>query len=147
VGAANGNDTLVQVASSDLRYAADGLRANNLNVVIPALGTLTGSGTVGADNSLNFNMVAKLAGSSALAQLVNLPLLNQKSGGGLPFHIEGTTEHPKVVPDIKGVAGILEKLAQPQGKTQQQQQPGGVIGGILNNLLNKKKTQQKQPQP
>ncbi|MDE3136432.1 MAG: AsmA family protein [Acidobacteriota bacterium] len=142
--AANGNDTLIQVASSDLRYAADGLRADNLNIVVPALGTLTGSGTVGANNSLNFRMVAKLAGNSGLAQLVNLPLLNQKTSGGLPFHIEGTTEHPKVVPDIQGVAGIIEKLAQPQGNQQQQQQPGGVIGGILNNLLNKKKTQQKQ---
>jgi AsmA protein len=140
-GSGAGNDTLIQVASSDLHYAADGLRANNLNIIIPALGTLTGMGTVGANNSLNFNMVAKLAGTSPLAQLVNLPLLSQKTGGGLPFHIEGTTEHPKVVPDIQGVAGIIEKLAQPQG-----QQPGGVIGGILNNLLGNKnkKTQQKQ---
>jgi hypothetical protein len=146
-GSGTGNDTLIQVASSDLHYAADGLRANNLNIIIPALGTLAGAGTVGADNSLNFRMVAKLAGSSPLAQLVNLPLLNQKSGGGLPFHIEGTTEHPKVVPDIRGVAGIIEKLAQPQGQQQQQQQTGGVIGGILNNLLGnkKKQTQQKQP--
>ena len=146
-GAANGNDTLIQVASSDLRYAADGLRADHLNVIIPALGTLTGSGTVGANDSLNFNMVAKLAGSSALAQLVNLPVLGQKTGGGLPFRIQGTTSHPQIIPDIQGVAGIIQKLAQPQGKQQQPQ--GGVLGGILNNLLNKKKKtpQKQQPQP
>jgi hypothetical protein len=145
-GAGTGNDTVIQMASSDLRYAEDGLRADKLNIVIPALGTLTGAGTVGANNNLNFRMVAKLAGTSPLAQLVNLPVLGQKTGGGLPFRIEGTTAHPKVIPDIQGVAGIIEKLAQPQGKTQQQQQPGGVIGGILNNLLKqKKKTPQNQP--
>jgi hypothetical protein len=144
-GAATGNDTLIQTASSDLHYAAEGLRADNLNIIIPTLGTLTGSGTVGANNNLNFRMMAKLAGASPLAQLINLPLLGQKTGGGLPFRIEGTTAHPKVIPDIQGVAGIIQKLAQPQGKTQQQQQPGGVLGGILNNLLNqKKKTPQKQ---
>jgi hypothetical protein len=145
-GAATGNDTLIQTASSDLHYAAEGLRADNLNVIIPTLGTLTGSGTVGANNNLNFRMMAKLAGTSPLAQLINLPLLGQKTGGGLPFRVQGTTSHPQIIPDIQGVAGIIQKLAQPQGK--QQQQPGGVIGGILNDLLNKKKkTPQNQPQP
>jgi hypothetical protein len=146
VGAATGNDTLIQTASSDLHYAAEGLRADNLNVIIPTLGTLTGSGTVGANNNLNFRMMAKLAGTSPLAQLINLPMLGQKTGGGLPFRVQGTTSHPQIIPDIQGVAGIIQKLAQPQGK--QQQQPGGVIGGILNDLLNKKKkTPQNQPQP
>ncbi len=143
-GSGTGNDTLIQRASSDLHYAADGLRADNMNIIIPTLGTLTGSGTVGANNNLNFRMVAKLAGTSPLAQLVNLPLLSQKTGGGLPFRIQGTTSHPQIIPEIQGVAGIIQKLAQPQGQ-QQQQQPGGVIGGILNNLFKKKKTPQKQP--
>jgi hypothetical protein len=145
-GAATGNDTLIQSASSDLHYAAEGLRADNLNIIIPTLGTLTGSGTVGANNNLNFRMMAKLAGTSPLAQLINLPLLGQKTGGGLPFRVQGTTSHPQIIPDIQGVAGIIQKLAQPQGK--QQQQPGGTLGGILNNIFNKKKkTPQNQPQP
>lgn len=136
-----GNDTLIKVARSDLYYAPNGVRAENLNVVIPALGTLTGAGTVGANNQLNFRMVAKLAGSSPLAQFVNLPMLSQKTGGGLPFYIRGTTAHPRIVPDIHGVAGILQKLAQPKGK--KGQQTGGAIGGLLNKLLGgKKKTKQ-----
>ncbi len=141
-GSGTGNDTLIKVARSDLRYAADGVHAENLNVVIPVLGTLTGAGTVGANNQLNFRMVAKLAGSSPLAKLVNLPVLSQKTGGGLPFFIRGTTAHPRIVPDIHGVAGILGRFMQPQGK-QQGQQPGGALGGLLNKLLGgKKKTKQ-----
>lgn len=144
-GSGNGKDTLIQVARFDLRYAPNGLQARDLDVIIPALGTVTGTGTVGANNSLNFQMVARLAGSSPLAQLINLPVLGKK-GGGLPFRVEGTTAHPRIVPEIGGVAGIVQKLVQPQGK-QKSQQPGGVIGGLLNNLIgNKKKTaQQKQP--
>lgn len=133
--AATGNDTLIKVASSDLRYAPQGLQAQNLNIVIPVLGTLTGSGTVGANNQLNFRMIAKLAGSSPLAQLVKLPLFGPKSGG-LPFLVQGTTAHPRIVPNIRGVAGIVQKFV-PQGKQGQQQ--GGVIGGFLNKLLGSKK--------
>jgi hypothetical protein len=147
-GSGAGNDTLIKVASSDLRYAPNGMRAEHLDIIVPALGTITGSGTVAANNRLNFRMVAKLAGSSPLAQIVNLPMLNQKNSDGLPFRVEGTTAHPKIIPSIQGVAGIVQRLVQPQGK-QQQQQPGGVVGGILNNLLGnkKKKTAQKQQQP
>ncbi len=145
--AATGNDTLVQVASSDLRYTPNGLEASNLNVIIPILGTLTGSGTVGANNALNFRLVAKLAGSSPIAQLVRLPILSQQGGGGLPLRIEGTTAHPKIVPDLSGsavgtaVGSVIQQFTNPK----QKQQSGG-IGGILGGLLGKKKTQQKQPQ-
>jgi AsmA protein len=136
-GASTGNDTLIQVASSNLRYSPAGVRADALKVIIPALGTLTGSGTVGANNSLNFHLVAQLAGSSPLGQLVKLPLFSQ-SGGGLPFHVTGTTSHPVVVPDInvKGTAGnILQRLA---GSSKQQQQGG--IGGVIGGFLGKKKS-------
>lgn len=138
-GASTGNDTLIQTASSNLRYSAGGVRAEDLKVIIPALGTLTGSGTVGADNSLNFHLVAQLSGSSPLAQLVKLPVLSQ-NGGGLPFHVKGTTSHPVVVPDInvKGIAGnILQQLA---GSKQQQQPQQGGIGGIIGGFLGKKKS-------
>jgi AsmA protein len=142
--AATGNDTLVQVASSDLRYTPTGLEADHLNIIIPILGTLTGSGTVGADNALNFRLVAKLAGSSPLAQLIRLPILSQ-GNGGLPLRIEGTTAHPKVVPDFSGgavgsaVGSVIQKFAGPN----QKQQSGG-IGGILGGIFGKKKTQQQQ---
>ena len=48
-----------------LRVAPEGIRADNLNVVVPAIGSMTGNGTVGADQSLNFQMVAHLSASSS----------------------------------------------------------------------------------
>jgi AsmA family len=129
--AAEGNDTVIQIASSDMRYSPDGVRAENLRVVIPALGTVTGSGTVGADNRLNFHLVAQLAGSSQLAQLVKLPMLEQ-GGSGLPFHVEGTTARPVIVPDMKGIANTLVKrLAGSAGSGQQKNSLGGILGGLL----------------
>jgi hypothetical protein len=133
-GASTGNDTVIQVASSDLRYSAKGVRAENLNVVIAGIGTVTGSGTVSADNSLNFQLLAKLDGSSPIAQLVKLPLLARGGEGSLPFHVRGTTSHPVIVPDMKGIAGNVLQQFTGQSKT-----PTGGIGGIVGGLFGKQK--------
>ena len=131
-GTATGNDTLIQVASSNLRYAPEGVRADALNIVIPAIGSVTGTGTVSASNALDFHLVAKLAGNSPLAGLAKLPLFSKD--GGVPFHVQGTTAKPIVVPEIGG--NVMQQLANPN-------QPGG-LGGIIGGLLKKKKP---QPQP
>jgi len=128
VGAVTGNDTLIKLASSNLRYAADGVRADNVNIVIPMIGGVTGAGTVSANNSLNFKLLAKLDGSSPLAQLTKLPFFGQ--GGGLPFRIEGTTANPRVIPDIAGFSG-LGKTPLNQLKIPQKGQLGGIVGGLL----------------
>ncbi|MGH9710897.1 MAG: AsmA family protein, partial [Candidatus Acidiferrales bacterium] len=79
-GSATGNDTLIKLASSNLRYASDGVRADSVNIVIPMIGGVTGAGTVSPNNNLNFRLLAKLDGSSPLAQLTKLPFFSQ--GGG-----------------------------------------------------------------
>ena len=133
-GGANGSDTFIQVASSKLRYAPEGLRADDLSIVIPLLGSLTGSGTVSADNRLDFRLVAKLAGNSPLAALTKLPIFGSSGGGGLPFRVQGTTSDPKIIPEIAGLKNSpLNQLT--GGKA-------GGIGGILGGLLKKKKPHQ-----
>ena len=138
-GTATGNDTLIKVASSNLRYAADGVRAESVNIVIPMIGGVTGAGTVSPNNDLNFRLLAKLDGSSPLAQLTKLPFFSQS--GGLPFRIAGTASSPRVIPDIAGFGGLngLTKTPLNQLKVPDQSQLGGIIGGLL-----KKK---KKPQP
>ncbi|HEV2488740.1 MAG TPA: AsmA family protein [Candidatus Acidoferrales bacterium] len=133
-GAATGNDTLIQVASSKLRYAPEGVRADELNIVIPAIGSVTGAGTVAANNAMDFRLVAKLAGNSPLAALTKIPLFSKD--GGIPFRVRGTTAKPEVVPEIGGNA--VQQLMNPN-------QPGG-LGGIIGGLLKKKKPNP-QPQP
>ena len=138
---ATGNDTLIKLASSNLRYAADGVRADSVNIVIPMIGGVTGAGTVSPNNDLNFRLLAKLDGSSPLAQLTKLPFFSQ--GGGLPFRIEGTASSPRVIPDIAGFGGLkgLTKTPLNQLNVPNQGQLGGIIGGLL-----KKKKPQSQPQ-
>ncbi|HEV2615927.1 MAG TPA: AsmA family protein [Candidatus Acidoferrales bacterium] len=137
-GTATGNDTLIKLASSNLRYAPDGLRADSVNIVIPMIGGVTGAGTVSPSNTLNFRLLAKLDGSSSLAQLTKLPFFSQ--GGGLPFRIEGSASSPRVIPDIAGFDGLkgLTKTPLNQLKVPDQGQLGGIIGGLL---------KKKKPQP
>src|SRR5487761_626288 len=129
VGAATGNDTLIKLASSNLRYAADGVRADNVDIIIPMIGSVTGAGTVSPNNILNFRLLAKLDGSGPLAQLTKLPFFSQ--GGGLPFRVEGTASNPKVIPDVAGFGG-LSKTPLNQLKIPQKGQLGGILGGLLN---------------
>ncbi|HET7209747.1 MAG TPA: AsmA family protein [Terriglobales bacterium] len=139
-GLKGGSDTLIQTLSSNLRISPEGIRADNLKLIVPAIGTMMGRGTIGANNALEFHMVATLANpgqGSMLGQLASgIPMLGQSAKGNVPFMIQGTTSSPVFVPDVGGMvsSGIVTSL-QPQ-----QQQPGQQgLSGILGGLLGKKK--------
>jgi AsmA protein len=104
-------DTDIQTLSSDFRVAPEGIRSDNLNVVVPSIGSMTGNGTISADHKLDFKMIAHLgrqANSSGQAALAKAA-----GGGGIPFRVQGTTSNPQIVPDV-----------------------GGVVGGVANGLKN-----------
>ncbi|HET6180848.1 MAG TPA: DUF748 domain-containing protein, partial [Candidatus Sulfotelmatobacter sp.] len=106
-----GNDTSIQNFSSDVRVAPEGTQANNINLTVPAIGVLTGGGTVSPANELAFKMNAAVGGM------------------GVPFAVQGTTTDPKFVPDVKGVAeGLLKGALAGQGKTGQQNPVNNVMG-------------------
>ena len=123
-------DTMIQVMSSQLRVAPDGIRADNLNLVIANLGSITGSGTVGANKNLDFHMVGKFAGGGGvvgqLGQLGGLAGFGGQSKNGIPFMIQGTTSSPVFLPDVGGmVKGMAPGGAQPV------QDLGGMLGGLF----------------
>lgn len=120
-----GNDTLIKVAEGGVQYGPQGIRADNLNVVIASIGSVTGAGTVSASNALDFRLVAKLEGASPIAKLTQLSLFNK--GGGIPFRVEGNASNPQVAADIPG----LSKTPLNQLKIPGQGQLGGLLGGIL----------------
>ena len=78
-------DTAIQNFSANVHATPESTRADNIDLVVPSLGTVTGAGTVSASNALDFKMKAD----------------------AIPFLIEGTTSDPKFVPDLKGMAGSL----------------------------------------
>jgi AsmA protein len=102
-----GKDTVIQNFSANVRVAPDGTRADDINLTIPTLGTLTGAGTVSPSNALDFKMKAD----------------------AIPFVIQGTTSDPKFIPDVKGMAGSL--LNNALGGKNGQKNPLGGLGGLL----------------
>jgi AsmA protein len=107
--APSSRDTSIQNASLNARVAPEGTRADNINLTIPAMGVITGSGTVSPAGALAFKMLADLHGGAVggLTQVAGI------GGGGssnqIPFAIEGTTSDPKFIPDISGIATSLAK--------------------------------------
>ena len=125
-GKNTGNDTTIQNFSSNVKMAPQGTEANNINLTVPAIGVLTGGGTVSPNNDLAFKMKADVGGM------------------GIPFGVTGTTSDPKFTPDVKGIAagflqGALNNQANPNNN--QQQNPINTVMG----LFNKKKPQQPPP--
>jgi AsmA protein len=137
-GGGSGSDTEIQSLSADLKVDADGTHANNLNVVVPSIGTVTGNANVSPTNQLNCKMSAKLAGAMGAMTSV-MSLGGGKSNGGVPFTITGTTSNPIFLPDIAGMAGNMVKGVA--------QDPANLVKGVggassaLGGLFGKKKNQ------
>jgi AsmA protein len=126
----NSNDTDIQNLSSDVRYTPDGTRLDKINLVIPALGTVTGAGSISPSNALDFKMVANLNGG-AVSGLTQMAGLGSKGSGGIPVNITGTTSNPTFLPDMKGMANSQLKGLMNGGKS-------NPLGG-LSGLFGKKK--------
>jgi AsmA protein len=131
-GKQTGNDTSIQNLSTTARVAPDGTQLNNISLIIPAVGTLAGSGVVSPNNALDFKMVANLSGG-AVTGLTQMAGLGGKGSGNIPFMIQGTTSDPKFMPDVKGMVGSqLKGLlgGQTQG-TQGQKNPLSGLSGLF----------------
>jgi AsmA protein len=122
-GINTGSETVIQQLSSSLRVAPEGIQASNLNLILPQIGAITGNGTVGANNGLNFKMLAKLNnGGGLVGGLSQITSLGQ-SKGQLPFRIQGTTSNPVFLPDVANAMG--------QTITGPAKGVGGILGGIF----------------
>lgn len=138
-------DTLIQQFSSALRVAPEGIKADNIILEVPSIGTVTGNGVITGDNSLDFKMLMKLSGSASnvLGSLSGISTSAQSRG--LPFLITGKTSNPVFRPALGGaVAGGLQDsiLGAVQGKgNNANSQPGQKpdLKDALGGLFKKKK--------
>ncbi|MGH9678492.1 MAG: hypothetical protein ACRD4Y_00930 [Candidatus Acidiferrales bacterium] len=64
-GIPKGSDTVFETFSSDVRVAPEGIRSDNLNLLVPSIGTVKGNGTISAGQALNFKMIAHQSSSSS----------------------------------------------------------------------------------
>jgi AsmA protein len=126
-GAKTGSDTVIQNFSTDAHVAPEGISTQNVNLNIPSLGDVTGSGTISPQNELNYHMNAKVGGGAAggIASLMG----GGKNSAGIPFFIQGTTANPKFMPDVKGM--LSSQFGGKQGQ-------GNLVNGITGLLGGKK---------
>jgi AsmA protein len=122
-----GRDTDFQNLSADVHLDPAGTRAENISVVAPDIGELTGAGTVSAAHVLDFKMRAKLRNSGGVMSYVSA-----NGEATIPFTIQGTSSDPKFVPDVKGIATEqLKSLTTPE--------TGKAVGGLIDSFFGRKK--------
>lgn len=122
-GIKTGPDTEIQTFAATVHMAPDGSSVQDIKFVAPALGELSGGGTVSPSQALDFKMRATLhTGGTALA------MLGAKSDAGVPFLIEGTASNPVFRPDMKAFAS---ERVQSLEKNELGRAAGSLLGGIL----------------
>jgi AsmA protein len=148
-GGGGGSDTEIQTLSANVRNDPSGSKIDNLNLVVPTIGTVTGAGTVSAAGQLDFKLVAKLAGAlggisqvaggagGIASSVMGGGAKGNSSGGGIPFKVQGTTSNPQVIPDIGGAMGNMAKGSIPG--VGNAGNPAGAASNALGGLLGKKK--------
>jgi AsmA protein len=144
-GIKTGNDLDIEKFTSNVHMAPTGLKADNMDLVVPSLGTVVGGGTLDSKNNMNFNLVATVnsamvtaaagaaggaatgALNSALGGALGGGAANCKSGGiKVPLQVHGTTANPQFMPDVGGVTASVLKS--------QLTCAGGAAGGATTGL-------------
>jgi AsmA protein len=127
-GIKTGNDLDIEKFTSNVHMAPTGLKADNMDLVVPSLGTVVGGGTLDSKNNMNFNLVATVNSSmvtaaagaaggaatgalnGALGGVLGGGAANCKSGGiKVPLQVHGTTANPQFTPDVGGATASLLK--------------------------------------
>jgi len=123
-GMKNGPNTAIQTFSATVHIDPSGMRSEDIQLIAPEIGELSGSGTVSAAHALDFKMTAKVHTGGVLAVM--------GSNTTVPFKIEGTSAQPKFEPDIKGIA--VDKI-----KSLTEGGPGKAAGDLIKGLFGGKK--------
>jgi len=125
-GMKTGPDTEIQSFAANVRMAPDGSAVQDIQFVAPAIGELTGAGTISPAEALDFKMRATLHTSGGAMAMLGL-----KGDTGVPFLVGGTASHPVFRPDIGAFATEKVQSLEKKGL-------GKPAGSILGGLLGKK---------
>jgi AsmA protein len=120
-GFRTGGDTVIQELSASLNSSPAGTQLNDIRLLVPSLGDVTGQGSVSPSQALDFHLVAKLAASGARS----IP-----GSGTVPFLVSGTASDPVFKPDTgriveSAVTSAVEKYVPKDSPA------GGLLKGIL----------------
>ncbi len=113
-GIQGGPDTEIQTLSANIRSAPEGIDAQEMKLVMPAIGELSGAGTLSPANDLNFKMVAIVHTTGLLTIAGNTPI---------PFTVGGTSANPIFRPDVKAIVKDQVKGIENDAR--------GLVNGLL----------------
>jgi AsmA protein len=99
-----GGKTLFQKVATNLKVSAGGIEAGDLQMIIPSIGELRGSGTIAPDTAMNFRMSATLAAAGLIGGTINRLVGRNQKDTRIPFFVRGKTSDPKFLPDVAGMA-------------------------------------------
>ncbi len=113
-GVKTGNTTEIEKLRVNVRVTNGGIVADGIYAVIPAVGELSGTGTISPANELDFDLVAKVASASGFGK-VGVSLFSALNGGsgkksGVPLRITGTPDEPYITADV---GGVMKKTTRP----------------------------------
>ena len=115
-GIKSGADAEIQTLSANIHSAPEGLSAQQIVLLVPAIGEVSGGGSISPANALDFKMHATVHATGLLAPVGNKPI---------PFTVSGTCSEPAFHPDVGAVVkDELEGVAASPGKLVK-----GLLGG------------------
>jgi AsmA protein len=89
------SDTEIQTLNSGFKVTPEGTTAESLQLIVPSIGALDGSGTVSPSNAVDFKMRATVHNAS------------------IPFTVAGTAADPVIRPDVK--AAVKQEVGKAAG--------------------------------
>ena len=110
-GLKTGDTTNIEKLRVNVHITNRSVVADKIDAVIPAVGELTGSGTVSSTDQLDFNLVARIesaegigkVGAELLTKLNGPGETSKKKTTGVPLRIIGTPEDPNITADVGGI--------------------------------------------
>jgi AsmA protein len=108
-GVKTGDSTEFERLRMKVHITNAGVVVTQIDSIIPAMGHLTGSGTVSPDNQLDFNLTVQVAEAKGIGK-VGVDLLSKLNGSGgsgknsgVPLRVVGTPDNPSITADVGGI--------------------------------------------
>jgi AsmA protein len=113
-GVKTGDTTEFQKLRANVKLNDAGVRIDDIDAVIPAMGELNGAGTVSPANQLDFNLTVQITNAGGVGK-IGVGLLSALNGGGqdgkkgVPLKVVGTPDDPVITADVGGIVGKKTK--------------------------------------
>jgi AsmA protein len=106
----SGDTTNIEKLQANLRITKDGTQVDEVYARIPAIGVITGSGSVSTTSDLDFALSVKVTAAKGIGKigagvLTRLDDSASSSGGhrGVPMLVTGTANEPIITADVHGI--------------------------------------------